>query len=223
MFQWGEHPLKTWNPWFGCQHRCYKDGCWANKRLAHRLGKGIGCQLCYEFKPHLHARRLKTIPSHPRIFVVAHGDLFGYWVPTAIIRRILDVCRSHPKELWFFETKNPNRYLEFLDLFPENTMLSTTIETNREYAKAIMGYAVPPIGRFRAMMRIHNFPTHVSIEPIMDFDLKTLVSWMKLLQPTKVAVGYDSLNNNLPEPPKDKTWKLIEELEGFTEVEVKQL
>lgn len=216
--------LRTWNPYFGCQHRCYKGGCWAKKRLAHRLGKMLDCQLCYDFVPHLHSERLNRVPSDPKIFVVAHGDLFGYWVSSGVIHRILNVCREIPKEVWFFETKNPRRYAEFADAFPSNTVLSTTIETNRQYSKAVMGYAPSPLERLRGINRIsHKFPIHVSIEPIMDFDLNDMVAMMKFLQPIKVAVGYDSLNNGLPEPPKEKTLRLIKKLEEFTEVERKQL
>jgi len=159
--------------------------------------------------------------------VVAHGDLFGYWVPSSIIERILEVCRSIEKEMWFFETKNPGRYINFIGIFPANTVLSTTIETNREHSKAVMGYAPTPVERFKSIMYLKRtfpgFPIHISIEPIMDFDLAPMISWMKNLKPVKVAVGYDSLNNNLPEPPKSKTLKLIEQLEKFTDVERKQL
>lgn len=216
--------LRTWNPWVGCFHHCYNDGCWAKKKIAPRVGHMLGCKECREFFPHFHRKRLKRIPRQPRIFVVAHGDLFGDWVPSDIIKQILEVCRSAQREMWFFETKNPVRYLEFLDLFPENTVLSTTIETNRTYGPSIMGLAPDPATRFFEMSNIAGvYPIHISIEPIMDFDLDIMVSWIRHLKPIKVAVGYDSLHNNLPEPPKEKTLRLIEELEKFTEVERKQL
>lgn len=216
--------LRTFNPYFGCNHKCYRRGCWAKKRLAHRLGSLLGCSDCYYFRPHFHPERLNRIPREPRIFVGAHCDLFGNWVPVNVIGQILAHCRATPKEMWFFETKNPNRYFDFLQLFPENTVLSTTIETNRHYPAEISGYTPPPYERFIAMLRIARdklFPIHISIEPILDFDLEPMVSWMKALKPMKVAVGYDSLKNNLPEPSKEKTLKLITELETVTEVERK--
>jgi len=125
--------------------------------------------------------------------------------------------------MWFFETKNPSRYREFLDFFPENTVLSVTIETNRSYDMDIRGATPSPVERFFYMQKIQGFPIHISHEPLMQFDLETLISWDKELKPIKVAVGLDSLHNNLPEPPKDKTLKLIAELEKFTDVERKQL
>jgi hypothetical protein len=216
--------LKTWNPWFGCDHHCYSDGCWAYKRLAHRLGTLLNCKECYDFKPHYHADRLHQIPRDPRIFVVGHGDLFGDWVPQMIIRWILDECNRVPKVEWFFESKNPNRFNFYLDSFPKNTVLSATIETNRTYPVEIRGYTPTPLERFKAMLNIiqnSNIPVHFSIEPILDFDLQVMLDWMKALGPVKVAVGYDSLHNGLPEPSKEKTLELIAELERFTSVERK--
>lgn len=188
----------------------------------------LKCPLCYDFKPHYHGERLALIriPRDPRIFVVAHGDLFGDWVPQVCIEYILGACRKVPKEMWFFETKNPQRYITYLDRFPKNTVLSTTIETNRTYPTEIRGYTPSPIQRFKAMIQIREnsrIPIHVSCEPLLDFDIDVMVAWLKRLMPIKVAVGYDSLHNNLPEPTKEKTLKFIEELEKFTDVERKQL
>lgn len=218
--------LTTWNPWFGCKYHCYKDGCWAKVRLAHRLGKMLKCQDCYDFKPHFHPERLARIPSAPKIFVVAHGDFFAPWVPSGVIYMVLEACRSKPKKLWFFESKNPRRYLEFLQFFPENTMLSTTIETNRVYPPKIRGRTPTPDQRFDKMLEVKeqsNFPIHVSNEPILDFDMDVLLGWMKTLEPAKVSVGYDSLKNNLPEPLVGKTFQYITELLKFTDVETKDL
>lgn len=214
--------LRTWNPWFGCNYHCYRDGCWPKKILAHRLGRGLKCDRCYNFTPHYHQNRLAHIPKDPRIFVVAHGDFFAPWVPHWVIEEVLEVCRETPKEMWFFETKNPVRYLNFLKLFPENTMLSTTIETNRNFTTDVRGHTPLPIDRFRAIIKV-GLPVHISIEPILDFDLKELLRWMKVIAPVKVSVGYDSLNNMLPGPGYGKTVRLIEELEKFTEVERKQI
>lgn len=190
--------------------------------MAHRMGTMLNCPLCYDFKPHLHADRLARVPKEPRIFVVAHGDLFGNWVPSGTIHMILETCRGSPKELWFFETKNPRRYIEFLNFFPENTVLSTTIESNRKQRG--MGRTPSPEERFLYINRVAlHFPIHIAIEPIMEFDLRVLVNWMDTLRPVKIAIGYDSLNNHLAEPSKVKTLKLIEALEKFTDVERKKL
>lgn len=195
------------------------------KRLAHRLGGLLKCRDCYDFVPHIHPERLSRIPSDPRIFVNAHTDMFGRWWMSEDIERVLEACRSVDKETWFFESKNPWRFLKYVGLFPEQTMLSATIETNRVYHRRVRGHTLTPLSRCFAMMKVKretSFPVHVSIEPILDFDLPVLVGWMRRLDPSKVAVGYDSLNNGLPEPPKEKTVRLIDALEKFTEVEQKE-
>jgi len=129
--------------------------------------------------------------------------------------------------MWFFETKNPVRYIEFRNDFPKNTVLSATIETNRMYSEEIRGWTPIPQHRMEALLVLRRqrpeLPIHVAIEPVMDFDLEVMLRWMKMLEPTKVAVGYDSLNNGLPEPTKGKTLELIRNLEMFTDVERKDL
>ena len=61
----------------------------------------------------------------------------------------------------------------------------------------------------------------VSVEPILDFDLLTMVCWLKIIKPEFVSIGADSGNNHLPEPSGDKVKALIEGLKAFTEVKVK--
>jgi len=215
--------LKTWNPWVGCEHHCYGDGCWANRKIAPRMR----CKQCKNFEPHAHFNRLDCIPRQPMIFVVAHGDLFGNWVPREAILKILETCSMNERLMWFFETKNPVRYIEFRNDFPKNTVLSATIETNRMYSEEIRGWTPIPQHRMEALLVLRRqrpeLPIHVAIEPVMDFDLEVMLRWMKMLEPTKVAVGYDSLNNGLPEPTKGKTLELIRNLEMFTDVERKDL
>ena len=55
----------------------------------------------------------------------------------------------------------------------------------------------------------------------MDFDIYEILDWIFKIEPTFVSIGADSGQNNLPEPPAWKINKLIEELEQFTEVRVK--
>jgi len=52
----------------------------------------------------------------------------------------------------------------------------------------------------------------ISIEPILDFDLKIFIKWMEEIDPIIIYIGYDNYNNRLPEPKLTKTLKLIENL-----------
>ena len=217
----GNKPIKTWNPIVGCLHRCYHGRCWARiqaRRQRHR------CFYCYNFYPHIHDERLGKFPKSGVVFVVSMGDMWGDWVPSEWIKSILKSMKPYwekPDLIFFFETKNPMRYLDFVDLIPPNSILSTTIETDRNYK---VSKAPPPKERYLAMVRseLKMFAKHVSIEPIMDFNLNTLYKWIQHINPKMVSIGYDNYNANLPEPTVDKTKKLIDKLKRITIVEVKK-
>ena len=220
MFCLGDdRPIKTWNPVVGCKHHCYGDRCWA-ARMARRLRNlpqykdGFNC-------PKLVEKELgRKFRAGDVVFVSSMGDLFGDWVPAEWIRRVLAVVAANPQTTFLLETKHPKRYFEFLPM-PNNVILSTTIETNRDYGQS---KAPPPRERYVAMLGLpDNRKKHVSIEPIMDFDMEELVGWMENLNPVSVSVGYDNYNCRLPEPPLEKTLALIKELERFTKVERKNV
>ena len=61
----------------------------------------------------------------------------------------------------------------------------------------------------------------VSIEPIMDFDLKPFISMIRDINPSFVSIGADSKGHNLPEPSSNDVKQLIKALKQFTEVKVK--
>jgi len=97
--------------------------------------------------------------------------------------------------------------------------LGTTIETNRDYNISFAPSVKERVLWLKLLSK--TFKTMVSIEPILDFDLDILVSWIKSIQPDFVSIGADSKGHGLPEPPRQKILKLIDELKKFTEVKVK--
>ena len=66
------------------------------------------------------------------------------------------------------------------------------------------------------MIKDHQ-PKMVTIEPVMDFDLDVMISWVENINPCMVWLGYDSGKNNLPEPELEKVkslhWQLAKK--GF--------
>ncbi|RLI47504.1 hypothetical protein DRO69_00545 [Candidatus Bathyarchaeota archaeon] len=208
---------KTWNPVVGCTHNCTYS-CWARrmaKRQKHR------CQLCYEFVPHLHEERLNVfVPRRPTLcFVCDMGDLFCDGVPDEWIERVLNVARRCRNVIFLFLTKNPARYFDFLDLFPENSILGCTIETNRSYAVSL----APPVGERYIAMRDLKWPRKfIAVEPILDFDW-VFLDWLKQIKPIMVSVGYNNYTKRFPEPDVEKTLTLIKELKKFTNVEIKTI
>ena len=210
---------KTWNPVVGCLHHCYNERCWANLtagRLRHidRYKDGFN-------KPKLiEAELKKRFGKGQLVFVTDMGDLFGQWVPDEWILKVIEAMKNSPEAKFFLETKNPRRYFDFLERLPHNVILSTTIETNRDYR---LSKAPPPRERYEAMKELLWHEKHVSVEPVADFDLDVFVSWIHDIGPQRVSVGYDNYNAGFREPSLSKTLKLIDKLEEFTDVERKTL
>ena len=162
-------------------------------------------------------------PSGGLVFVVSMGDLFGDWVPREWILAVLDRARRARGKTFLFLTKNPARYHEFLEQFPENSILGVTIETNRDDLAAKVSRAPPPSERYKAMKNLPWPHKMVSIEPVLEFDVEVMVEWMRGIKPEIVYIGYDNYNNRLPEPSLAKTLELVERLRGITQVVEKNM
>ena len=155
------------------------------------------------------------------IFVGSSNDLFAEDIPAEWVFKTLDHCNKFENR-YLFQSKNPLRFAR-LCVHPVavKSVICTTIESNRNYTR-FMGNAPHPIDRCESMSKITEVKEkYVTIEPIMDFDLDTLVEIIKLCNPVQVNIGADSGHNNLPEPPKEKVLQLISELGKFTKVKQK--
>ena len=154
------------------------------------------------------------------IFIQNCSDLFAKGVKSEWIERILEHCRKFDNT-YLFQTKNPQRYLEIgLDNFPHNSLFGTTLESNRFYEK--ISKAPTPIERAEWMELLgEKRKKIITIEPILQFDLIPFVVMIKAIKPKWVNIGADSKGHNLPEPSSQDIKNLIEELEEFTEVKIK--
>jgi protein gp37 len=152
------------------------------------------------------------------IFVGSSTDMWAKEVPSEWIFKVLEYCRKYPENTYLFQSKNPKRFADFADMFfPIRSIFGTTIETNKQ--ELIKSKAPPNIERqFWISQRPRKM---VSIEPIMDFDVITMVNWMKYINPEFVSIGADSQRHNLPEPSAQKVKLLIEKLSKFTEIKCK--
>ena len=210
MYQgWITH---TWNPLAGmCPHNC--SYCSTNK-LRKRYPV---LEEKYSGEPRLIEKELKTnLGNGNYIFVCAQNDLFAEDIPDDWIERIFTHCDKFDNE-YLFQTKNPKNIRRIL---PLQSSVCITIETNRVYPDIMNNCPIPHERYSHATLIRH--PLYITIEPIMDFDIEKLVFWMNFINPIQINIGADSGGNNLPEPPKEKILKLIEELEKFTVVKQKK-
>jgi DNA repair photolyase len=176
----------------------------------------------------LDEKELKTyIYNGFYIFVGSSCDMFADDIPDEWIKKVLKYIRQFPYTRFFLQSKNPKRILPFLYPADTNFIICTTIETNRIYP-SIMGNTPSPKERAAAISNIfyemnsHNMkyrvPVHITIEPILDFDMEEFVPMLRDTPVSQINIGADSCNNHLPEPPKEKVLGLISELQRFTDV-----
>ena len=141
------------------------------------------------------------------IFLEHLNDMFAKQVPDAFIKNILAHCKRYPNNIYVFQTKNPERYGDWLSELPKNCLLGSTIETNRPYGKEI-GFAPSPYKRMLAMRKLKGFVKFISMEPIMDFDIDVMAKWIGMIKPKFMNIGLDSKRSRLPEPTSSKVFKL---------------
>jgi len=167
----------------------------------------------YSGKVELIEEELKVDYGDGKLIFVEHmNDLFAKEIPDHFIERILSHTVEYPKSNYVLQTKNPSRYIEWLELIRPDTILGTTIESNRVYG--IMGKAPTPFNR---LVGIHDAmeagqKTFITIEPILNFDLDEFVEMLVWAKPSFVNIGADSKGHGLDEPEYDKIMSLYEKL-----------
>jgi len=215
---------RTWNPAVGCLFNCVYCFPSFHRQLMRQKRR---CILCYYYFPHYHPERLKKIPSSRIVFVCGCGDIA--WYSLRYVKKIIDRIKEHnkrrPDKIYYLQSKDPAFFKYIVDDLPENVILLTTIETNRDEGYNKISRAPRPSVRFKDFLSIDYPRKAVTIEPIMDFDPPILLSWIKQIKPEFVYIGYNSRPKQvqLPEPPLQKTLKFIEKLEKITEVRKKDL
>ena len=202
--------LKTWNVFVGCKHGCIYCNArtLAHTRLKHNLRYKDGFE-----KPHLAPELLdQGFKPGEFIFVAYMGDIafatrYEFW-------QILQRIQRFPSTDFLLITKNPGYFLKWTEPLPSNVILGTTLETNRSNK---LSKAPPPLRRWMDIItarHIHHSRLFLSIEPVMDFDLREMMRWIGVLKPSIIEIGADNYHHNLPEPPWEKVEELLEFCRG---------
>ncbi len=215
MFQVGGKPMKTWNVHVGCDFLCTY--CNARRTALTRLRNSPRYR--DGFKPHLVEEELsKKFAPGDFVFVGYMGDISFASLPTIIDLR--QRINDQPEVNFLFCSKNPLIYWDWQIVWPENLYLGATIETNRDYH---LTRAPAPLYRYIGMRALDHPKKFISIEPVCDFDLDEMLSWITEIHPQIIEVGADNYHNSLPEPPWEKVDKLLEGLENICPTVVRKV
>lgn len=205
----------TWNPFKGCRFGC--SYCKPSFQAQAKRQKK-NCLDCYAFTPHEHEDRLTKIPKGKRVFVCGNGDIA--FASPSFLDRIVGAVASdaarYPGQEYYFQSKAPIVFKRILSDLPDQAVLVTTLETNRDCGYRLhVGNAAPEPTRRWSIFRGIDYPRKVvTVEPIMDFDLHTFAGMLMDLEPEAVWIGFNSRPKQikLPEPDEGKVVKLIDAL-----------
>ena len=186
------------------------------------------CEYCYmkifpQGEIRFDDKELKTdLGEGNFIFVGSSTDMFAENIPKLWIEKVLAHCRNYDNT-YLFQTKNPMKFYEFNDFFPNKYILGITLESNINHGRSLAQDVEARANWFANLDKFAKIRTRkmVTIEPIMEFDLIPFVIMIKKIQPEFVNIGADSKGHNLPEPSSEKIGQLIKELEKFTKVNLK--
>lgn len=210
--------VKTWNPFLGGNYNCIY--CKPSfQRIVANFSKmrRSSCQGCLHYEPHEHPERLNRIPSAKTVFVCGNGDI-SFARPEyvkEIIAQIEEHLEKCPQKQFYFQTKNPKCLEQYINLLPPNNIiLITTLETNRDEGYGQVSNAPLPSERLRAFKNLGWDRKIVTIEPIIDFDYDIFLKWIISIKPMAIWIGYNSRPKqvHLIEPTLAKTREFINEL-----------
>lgn len=217
MYEWVNGSKKNPNPLAGeCPHDCVY--CWVKdlKKIFPSMRNKYAGEL------RLVEKELKRSPGKGTLFVCSCNDLFAEKVPDEFIIRILNWLNKYPEPTYLLQSKNPDRFTYFKSMYPPNTILCTTIESDSYEASTVSNAPSPEKRAIEFDWRFRrDIKRAVTIEPIMDFTVDGLATLISMVNPDFVNIGADSKKHGLPEPSKEKTLKLIKKLEIITEVRLK--
>lgn len=167
-------------------------------------------------------RELQSVLGRGRhIFVGSAVDMFASNIPPEWIERTLDHIAQYPHNEYLLQTKNPNRYHEFIShpVFAngaKNIVFCTTIESDINYPDISKAPVISE--RIDAMIKLSDlgYKTMLTVEPIMKFSsVDTFGELLSAVKPMQINIGANSSRTvRLPEPTADEVAELIKLLQN---------
>lgn len=166
----------TWSPFQGCHFDCVY--CRPSFQAQAKRQKQR-CLRCYDYTPHEHPERLDRMPpGQNTVFVCSSGDI-SFCHPEytrEIIAAIRRDAEKNPDRDYYLQSKRPEYFEQFLDEYPDkalpqNAILVTTLETNRDEGYEDFSKAPPPSQRWSQFYLLDWPRKAVTAEPLMDFDV----------------------------------------------------
>lgn len=160
-----------------------------------------------------------SLGSGHYIFVGSSIDEFGDNISSEWIVRVLDHLYEYPDNTYQLQSKNPARFLEFLNhpLFsdPNRVIFCTTLESDIDSPE--ISKAPTMDARVTAMRNLSalGFRTMVTVEPIMAFSSpQNFAALIASCNPMQVNIGANTSRGvKLPEPTQAEFKALMLELE----------
>lgn len=202
----------TYNPIKGlCQHKC--SYCYA-ATIIHRFKQDPTLRLS--------EKELQSLfEGNRHIFVGSSIDMFAADIPPEWIERTLDQIAQYPHNGYLLQTKNPNRYHEFIShpVFAngaKNIVFCTTIESDINYPYISKAPTISE--RIDAMIKLSDlgYKTMLTVEPIMKFSSPEMfATLLASIRPKLVNIGANTSRTvKLPEPTADEVAELIKLLQN---------
>jgi len=194
----------TWNPIAGCTHDCKY--CWA-KSLTERWGK--------PFTPQLREHFLKDkMPNDASwIFVGSMGDIGCEGVSEEWREKLYDfIEQDKSNNTFLLQSKNPSVFTanrERLETIKHKIVLGTTLETTEETPWSVAPDTFSRAVSLSYMKHNHGYRAFLSLEPISDFDLELMTSWIDNIKPEAIEIGKENYTHYTTPPSDEKLLDLM--------------
>jgi len=208
---------EVWPVFKGCRFNCTY--CIPSfQRQSKRWGAN-NCDKCYNYEPHIHEERLNKIPSSEIVFVAGSSDLF--FCSTKDLKRIIEKIKAHnpiKEKTFYFQSKVPSTFERIKEDLPKNSVILTTVETNKHLFSDGTSYgdyskAQTPAERLKDFIRLDYERKVITVEPIMEFNRSFAFQLSKVPNLEYIWVGYNTRPDevSLPEPSKKELSRFLKQ------------